>query len=187
MNTPPYSNPQRYARSETFDLKCSVHSSAAGDGRFVYDAVLKVENGVKFLCELWPERPSEALMADRCAQHGTFSPRPYRAGQMTDDSTPDCVLALYYHYCRSSAIDATALLVRTYPGWETPDKWTDAAWRTVLESADWHGTAVPSRWTGDGVIGLLLSLATQGHRELAETLTREILLRRPTPETGEPS
>jgi hypothetical protein len=49
----------------------------------------------------------------------------------------------------------------------------------VLESADWHGTAVPSRWTGDGVIGLLLSLATQGRRELAETLTREILLRLP--------
>jgi hypothetical protein len=184
MKTPHFSNPQQYARSTTFDLKFSVHSSIAGDGRFIYDVVLKVENGVKFLCELWPECPSADLMALRCSQYGSFSPRPYVAGQMTDDSTPDCVLALYHHYCRSSAIDPTALLVRTYPGWETPQKWTDEVWGRVLRSANWHGTAVPETWTGDGIIGLLLSLTTQGRRALAETLTQEVLLRLPPSKPG---
>jgi hypothetical protein len=184
MNTPRYSNPQRYARSDTFDLKFSCHRSLVGSNLFIYSVTLKIDNGVKFWCEFWHEQPSEALMAQRCSQFGQFSMRPYLAGQVTDESTSDCVLALYYNYCRSASIDPTALLARTYPGWETAEEWTDSAWRSLLVSAAWHRTTIPAQWAVDGVIGLLLSLTTQGRRALAETLTQEILLRRPGSNTG---
>jgi hypothetical protein len=187
MNALRYSNPQRYARSETFDLKFSFHSHLGGDGQYIYDVALKVEHGVKFLSELWPERPTEALMARRCAQYGRYSSRPYVAGQVTDVSTGDCVLALYHHCCRSYAIDPTGLLIRTYPDKESPMRWTHDAWHRVLQSADWHGTAMPKCWGGDAVIGLLLSLTGQDRGALAETLTQELLLRLPETEPGAPS
>lgn len=174
--THPRRTPPRYVRTEHYDLQYTVSPTRVdSQRRLLYRAALKAEGGVLYFCELWDEAPGDQLMAQRCAQFGVLSRRPYLAGQTTDDSTGDCVWALYHSCCRSIRVDPTALLTRTYPGWESPDDWTETAWQSVLDSAQWQGITVPSRTT-DGVIGLLMSLCGQGRRQLAESLTQEIVL-----------
>jgi len=178
MSNHRHCNPPRYVRTESFDLQYTLYPMLVKhQRRLLYHAALKADGGILHLSELWHERPSAALMAQRCAQFGQLSRRPYLAGQITDESTSDCVWALYCVYCRSIALDPTALLMRTYPGWETAEKWTESDWSSVLESAQWHGTTLPSVWSTDTVLGLLMSLCGQSRRHLAESLTQEIVLR----------
>ena len=172
-----YLNPPRYVQTGGFDLQFTVHRLPSGERPFIYEAAIKVPGGIVFLCERWHERPTESMMAERCARFGLFSRRPYYAGQATDDSTIDCVFALYYAYCQSLGVNPTELLARTYPGWETPEKWDGKLWGFILEASRWHGTPIPDAWETDTAIGLVMSLCGQHRAELAETLTQEILLR----------
>jgi hypothetical protein len=158
-------------------VKYHITHPAKRNGLFIIDSIIKVESGVRFLCEPWRTRPSEALIVHRCAQHGEFSKRPYTCTQPTDDSTQDCVLALYYDYCRRSNLDASQLMAAAYPGGEIIEDWPPLRWRRLLESAQWHGTIFPSTWTSAEGLGLLLALKGQKRLHLAKALAHAINLR----------
>jgi hypothetical protein len=178
MNPPefrPYSG--RVETRTLHDLKYRITHSARADGVFIIDAAIRLHNGVRFLCESWPSRPSEALLFHRCLQYGEFSARPYLIGQAADDSTLECVLALYYDCCRRTGIDATELMVRSYPGGEGAEDWTDVDWRKILDASEWHGTVFPASWGTDELIGLLMSLTSQKRVQLAAKLEQAIALR----------
>ena len=163
-----------WTRSE---LKYTLYFPANDEESFIFTAILKVPNGVKFICEPWKDRPNEHMIAVRCAAHGQFSPRPYWAGQETDDSTLDCVLALFHSYCGGSGVDPTRLIARAYPGMEVDEKWSPDGWRQTLDAAEWHGTSIPKEWTISSVIGLIASLRHQKLTALAQALADEILRR----------
>lgn len=191
MNFPTSRGSFGRVESRTLDeLKYRITHPARPNGRFIVEAIIKVENGVRFLCETWPNRPSEVLLYHRCAQYGEFSKRPYLCAQATDDSTQDCVLALYYDYCRRSSLDATQLMVEAYPGGESADQWSAVTWRRILDGAEWQRTQFPETWTNPVILGLLLSLKGQRRAHLASALARAIDLRDGPPtlrNEGEPS
>jgi len=171
MTTPPSRTSFGQVESHTSDiLKYRITHPSKGNGRFIIDSIIKVESGVRFLCETWPTRPPELLIVHRCAQHGEFSKRPFSCSQPTDDSTQDCVLALYYDYCRRSKLDASQLMATAYPGGENAEDWTPLRWRRVLESAQWHGTTFPEIWSDGDILLLLFSLKGQKRLHLANTL-----------------
>ena len=138
--------------------------------RFVVEALVKVPGGVRFLTELRQEPPEAHELIRRCLENGEFSARPYLLGQTTDDSTADCVMALYEDCCRRRGLDPSELLVRTYPGWEKRDAWLAATWTRIRDSAQWQETTFPAEWTSDCLIGLLMSLTGQHRPELATIL-----------------
>jgi hypothetical protein len=191
MPSPPIRNPLGRVESQTREgLKYRITHPARPNGRFIVDVVVKVDNGVRFLCETWPSRPSEALMYHRCVQYGEFSKRPYTCGQATDDSTQDCVLGLYYDYCRRTSLDATSLLVQAYPGGENAELWSPVTWRRILDAARWQSTEFPDHWSSAAILGLLLSLKGQHRTHLAVALAEAIGLRNAPPilgNEGEPS
>jgi hypothetical protein len=191
MPSPTFRSPLGRVESHTLgDLKYRITHPVRPDGRFIIDAVLKVGDGVRFLCETWPNRPSEPLIYHRCVQYGEFSKRPYVCGQATDDSTQDCVLALYYDYCRRQSLDATSLLVQAYPGGESAERWSPVAWRRILDAAKWHRTEFPDLWTSAPTLDLLQSLKDQHRSHLAVALAEAIGLRtvaRILRDEGEPS
>jgi hypothetical protein len=172
--------PNRFGRVETRtrdDLKYRITHPALPSGQFIVEVILRVEGGVRFLCESWGTRPTELLMTHRCVQYGEFSRRPYTPAQLPDDSTQECVLALYYDYCRRSNLDASQLMAKAYPGGESAEDWSALRWRRILESAEWHQTRFPETWTTAAVLGLLLSLKGQKRLHLATTLAETIGLR----------
>lgn len=142
--------------------------------RFVVEALVKVPGGVRFLCELRREPPEVHELIRRCLEHGEFSARPYLLGQTTNDSTADCVMALYEDCCRRRGLNATELLARTYPGWEQREAWPADTWKRIRVSAQWQETTFPVEWTSDCVIGLLMSLTGQHRPQLANTLASEL-------------
>lgn len=151
-------------------LQYSVTEPIWSNGKFVLEVIVKVPEGVRFLCELRSEHPQVPELIRRCLDHGQFSARPYLLGQATDDSTADCVMALYEDCCRRHGLDATELLVRAYPGWETTEVWSAEAWKRVRASAEWQETTFPVEWTTDCLIGLLISLHGQHRKQLAHAL-----------------
>jgi hypothetical protein len=151
-------------------LQYCITAPVRSNGKFVLEAMVKVPEGVRFLCELRSERPHVTELMRHCLDNGQFSARPYLLGQATDDSTADCVMALYEDCCRRHGLDATELLVRTYPGWETTEAWSADAWKRVRELAEWQETTFPVEWTTDCLIGLLMSLNGQHRTQLARTL-----------------
>jgi hypothetical protein len=178
MALPTFRNPLGRVESRTLsELKYRITHPARPNGRFIIDAVIQVGNGVRFLCDTWPTRPSETLIYHRCAHYGEFSKRPYVCGQATDDSTQDCVLALYYDYCRRQSLDATRLLVQAYPGGESAEQWSPVTWRRILDGAQWHGTEFPDVWTSAAILDLLVSLKGQQRSHLAVALAEAIGLR----------
>jgi hypothetical protein len=158
------------------DLLYDLTYPQTDGGPFIVDAILKVQHGVRFLCESWPERPIPALITHRCARYGEFSARPYLLGQATDDSTLHCVLGLFYDFCRRHTLDATQLTLRAYPGGEGAAHWDTASWRRVLDLAQWQGTRFPDTWTSQATLGLLLSLRSQGRIHLAQVLAEQLNL-----------
>ena len=179
MTTPTSST--RFGRVEERtrdDLKYRIVHPALPSGEFIVEVILRVEGGVRFLCEAWKTRPTELLMIHRCVKYGEFSRRPYATAQPTDDSTQECVLALYYDYCRRSKLDASHLMAKAYPGGESVEDWSALRWRRILESAQWHQTKFPEGWTTAEVLGLLLSLKGQRRLHLATTLAETIGLRK---------
>jgi hypothetical protein len=191
MNSPSYAHASGPAFCGATDdlIYCIIFPTRPG-GSFVIEASLKVPHGVRLFNDRWPERPSEAVLRHLCLQFGDFSPRPYSVGQAADASTRPCAMALYHDCCRRLGLDATELLVRTYPDAENPEAWTPLAWRLILEAATWQGTDFPFEWTPEAIFGLLLSLAGEGRELLAMTLAAEIARRQPTDSAaaeGEPS
>jgi hypothetical protein len=178
MTTPPSRNSFGQVESHTSEaLKYRITHPAKRNGLFIIDSIIKVESGVRFLCETWPSRPPETLIVHRCAQHGEFSKRPFVCSQPTDDSTVKCVLALYYDYCRRSKLDAAQLMATAYPGGESVEDWSPLRWRRILESAQWHGTSFPKPWSTGETLGLLLALKGQKLLHLAKTLAYALNLR----------
>ena len=158
------------------DFRYRLTHPATDGGDFIIDAIVKVENGVCYRCESRHERPSPELIVYRCVEYGEFSARPYLLGQAADHSTLNCVLGLYYDFCRRSSLKATELMVRAYPGGEATEEWDALAWRTVLDAAQWQGTTFPETWTKDAILGLLVSLWDQGRTHLAALLSMELNL-----------
>jgi hypothetical protein len=158
------------------DFCYRITHPARADGPFIIDASVKTGNGVRFLCESRPERPIEALIFHRCVQYGECSARPYLLGQAADDSTLPCVLGLYYDYCRRHGLNATELMMRAYPGGESPEHWDAVEWRKILDAADWQGTTFPDLWTSAAVLGLLISLKSQRRGHLAAVLATALNL-----------
>jgi hypothetical protein len=178
MPAPPIRNPLGRVESQTREgLKFRITHPARLNGRFIIDVIVKLDNGVRFLCETWPSRPSDALMYHRCVQYGEFSRRPYACGQATDDSTQDCVLALYYDCCRRRCLDATSLLMQAYPGAESAEQWSPVTWRRILDAAKWHRTEFPDIWASKPTLDLLQSLKDQHRSHLAVALAEAIGLR----------
>lgn len=128
-----------------------------------------------------------ADMTNECRARGTFSARPYVPGQPADFSTQECVLALYHSYCLANTIDPTAMLSRAYPMFETPEKWTTEAWRSLRQAADWQGTTIPETWLEEHEYNLMRSLYSQGLGALGETLMDENSVRSFLAGQGEPS
>lgn len=151
-------------------LQYSVTEPIWSNGKFVLEVIVKVPEGVRFLCELRSERPQAPELIPYCLENGRFSARPYLLGQATDDSTADCVTALFEDCCRRHRLDPTELLVRTYPGWEKTEVWSADTWKRIRESAEWQETTFPVEWTTDCLIGLLMSLNGQHRRQLASAL-----------------
>jgi len=160
-----------------------THPATAGD-LFILDAMVKVDNGVCFLCDSLRARPSTELVVYQCIEYGEFSARPYLLGQAADRSTLNCVLGLYYDFCRRNSLNATELLVRAYPGHELAKDWDAVAWRTVLDAAQWQGTIFPDTWTEDAIQGLLVSLWDQGRTHLAAVLSLQLNLPTPSAASG---
>jgi hypothetical protein len=156
-------------------LKYNVHLPTREGEKFLTEAVLKVDQGIKYLTQFWVDRPTDAQIARECERYGEFSARPYQIGQVTDASTFECVLALYHAYCQARSIDATQLLVDAYPGWESREKWTVDAWNSVLQCAEWHGVSYPEHWNNAAVLELLAILSNQNLLVLAEGVVQEIL------------
>jgi len=154
----------------TAELRYRVTHLGHLGSKLVIESIAKVPHGVRHYCELFEAKPSEATILQSCLTRGDFSARPYVLGQAADDSTLDSVLALYRDCCHRRGVDPTALLVRTYPGWETPEKWNGGLWSSIQEGAAWNGTLYPTVWTTDSVLGLLMSLTGQHRSHLASAL-----------------
>lgn len=143
---------------------------------FIIEAIVKVEGGVRFLCESLPSRPNAGLIFYRCNKYGEFSARPYLVGQAADDSTLSCVLGLYYDFCRRNGLNATKVMVRAYPEGERAESWDAVSWRTVLDAAQWQGTRFPDTWTREAILGLMISLRSQRRTHLAAVLAEQLNL-----------
>ena len=172
---------QSHQASETTvlpDLRFTVHFPVPDDNRYLTEAAIKVKAGVKYITQFWFDRPTEQQIARECSQHGHFSPRPFHLGIPTDESTFECVLALFYQFCCAFEIDATAVLVKAYPDRESAHKWTKVAWERVVDCAKWHGTIVPDEWRSTDIQALLACISSQGHLDLAEVLAQELCLDR---------
>jgi hypothetical protein len=158
------------------ELMYNITHPTAQQDQFILDAAVKVEGGVRFLCESRADRPNAALILYRCNTYGEFSARPYHLGQAADDSTLQCVLALYYDFCRRNSLNPTKLMLRAYPQGERAEDWDALAWRTALDAAHWHDTRFPQAWTPDAILGLLISLRSQHRTHLAAILAEQLNL-----------
>ena len=158
------------------ELICRITHPGSDKDRFTIDTVMRVTHGVQFLRETLPDRPDMQVIFLRCMNYGEFSARPYHPGQATDDSTLNCVLALYYDLCRRKSLNATELMVSAHPEIEFADHWVAVTWRKVLDAAHWQGTHFPDTWSDDAILRLLISLRSQGRTQLARRLAAQLNL-----------
>jgi hypothetical protein len=146
--------------------------------QYIAFATVKVPGGVRFLTCSWWMAPDETLLIARCLRDGQLSMRPYVVGQATDDSTIDCVMALYHDLCVSYGLDATDLLLRSDPAWARRERWAQYDWDRFRRIADFEGTLFPLTWTDDAILGLMMSLENQGLPALATSLGHALKARR---------
>ena len=121
-----------------------------------YHVMVKVPTGIRYLLDVHPVAPSVQFMTESCLSKGRFYPRPYYLAQESDACSEFCVLALFCDLCRTTGVDARALLAKIYPQWT----WDTHLLEEIREDAEWQGVHYPSAWTEDAITGLAVSIYT---------------------------
>lgn len=105
---------------------------------------------------------------DRCFH--AFSQRPYILGQACDGTIENCVVALFYDYCKAKGLNPAALYKDAYPERE-PSSLDERNATTRLAMAE--GVCFPLRWDQSAFNWLIVSLTEINNHALVAVLEEE--------------
>jgi hypothetical protein len=137
---------------------------------YLYTAMLKVPNGLRYTMGNSREVPTIHAMTDACLRSGDFALRPYVLGQDSDLCSDDCLFGLVRDCCDHFKSDIVDLLRHAYPESDSMSTRVSLVWAFTKCRADWQGTQFPRRWTADALTGLALSLHNHYRPKLMQAL-----------------